>query len=73
MNENEFWVTVWKYAAITACVFVVSGIGSCQSSKYQVRKAIEAGATPMEAACAFDHGQVTDGSLCAIELLRKGG
>jgi amino acid permease len=66
MNESEFWVNVWKIAAVTVCVITTVSLGSCQSSKYQIRKAIEAGATPMEAACAFDQGNSHDGSICTI-------
>lgn len=71
MNDNEYWVNIWKLAAIVLCVIVVSSIGSCQASKYQIRKAIEAGSTAMEAACAFDHGNVSDNSLCTITAINK--
>lgn len=69
MDNNKYWLSIWKTAAVTLCVLIIASVGSCQSSKYQIRKAIEAGATPMEAACAFNHGNVSDGSLCAITLL----
>lgn len=70
MNE-EYWLRLWAVVILGVIAITVSSLVSCQASKYQLRKAIEAGASPMEAACAFDHGMVTDGSLCAIELTKK--
>lgn len=70
MDSNNFWLSIWKTAAIAICAVVVTSLASCQGNKYQIRKAIEAGATPMEAACAFGHGVVVDGPLCTIELMK---
>jgi len=71
MDDTTFWNNIWKYATIAFCVLVVCSFASCQASKYQIRKSVEAGATAMEAACAFDHGNVSDGSLCAITLIEQ--
>ena len=54
MNDNEFWIKCWKYAAIVFCIVVMGSIGSCQSSKYQIRKMVEAGSSATEAACAYE-------------------
>ncbi len=70
MEENDFWLRIFKISVIGVCVIVIALIGSCQSSKYQIRKSIEAGYSPMSVACAFDHGNVSDGTLCAIELVK---
>ncbi len=71
MDNATYWLTIFKYIAICFCVVVVSVIGSCQASKYQIRKAIEAGVSPMNAACAFDHGNIDSDTLCAITLLKN--
>ena len=70
-DDNIFWLKFWKYTLIAFCVIVVSAMGSCQANKYQLRKAIELSASPMEAACAFGHGVVSDGSLCMAELIGR--
>lgn len=63
---------MWKYVSVCFCITILASLGSCQASKYQIRKSIEAGSTAMEAACAFNYEMVTDGSLCAITLLKSG-
>lgn len=73
MNEGEFWVKIWKTFGVVVCVLVTLAVGSCQSSKYQIRKAIELGADPMEVACAFDNGNTSEGAICALALMRKNG
>ena len=70
MDDNEFWIKCWKYAAITSCIVLISGISSCQSTKYQIRKMVEAGASPIEAACAYDLGDSSiTPALCVVEKM----
>ena len=70
MNDNEFYIKVWKYLTIATCVVIISGMASCQSGNYQITRAIEAGATPLQAACAFQMGSSSSGDmLCTIEIL----
>jgi len=63
MNDNEFWIKVCKYIAIVFCVTMVSGMVSCQSSKYQLRKMTETTGSGIESACAIE--MISDGSLNA--------
>lgn len=66
MMDDELNLRFWKYLMIACCTVLAMFIGSCQSSKYQLRKAVEAGAMPMEAACAFKMGWDADKVLCAL-------
>ena len=70
MNDNEFWLKTWKVVGTVLCVIVISSIGSCQISNYQMRKMVESGATPIQAACAFDISNNRSDPLCSVELLR---
>lgn len=71
MSESAYWLRIWKCAAIFICIITVSLIGSCQSTKYQIRKGVEAGATPVEMACAYQIGVSSAGeALCAMELIK---
>lgn len=63
MEENQFWLTVWKYV-ITGFVALVTVLaGSCQMTNYQIRRAIDAGAAPIAARCAFDG----ENSRCVLQ------
>ena len=63
MNDNEYYAKCWKYA-VTGFVLIIMGfIGSCQTSNYHIRKAIEAGATPIAARCALTEA---DRPTCAV-------
>ena len=53
MNENEFWVRQIKTLVLGFLAFVTLMAGSCQSTNYQIRKSIEAGAHPNIAKCAI--------------------
>ena len=59
MND-EYIVKIWKYAITGFVVFVLAMIGSCQTSKYRIGKAIEAGASPIAARCALASDNSTD-------------
>lgn len=61
MDHNEFWIKAWKNTLIAFCIIVVSGMVSCQSSKYQLRKMTEATGSGIESACAIE--MISDGSL----------
>ena len=54
MDENEFFAKCWKYAITGFVVIILAGLGSCQATRYQIRSAIEAGATPIAAKCAIE-------------------
>ena len=71
MEDNEFWIKVCKYISIVVCVLIVSGFSSCQSSRYQIRKAVEAGSSAVEAACAFEMGNSSNEGLCTVEILKN--
>lgn len=69
MEENQFWLSVWKLIVLAFVIVVVAGIGSCQATRYQARMAFEAalesGATPLAARCAaLGEGQYADN--CAL-------
>ena len=61
MSENEFWIKAWRMSVIAFCIIVVSGMVSCQSSKYQLRKMTEKTGSGIESACAMS--MISDGAL----------
>ena len=62
MNTDQ-GIKVFKYSLTGLLVFIALVLGSCQSSKYQTRMAIEAGASPMAARCALT---MESGSDCLL-------
>jgi len=65
-----FWLPLLRTAIVGFVVIVVAGIGSCQGTRYQTRKMIEHGASPLAAACAIHGGSgATSGSINNCTLL----
>ncbi len=65
-EESKFWLTLWKYALIAFCVVVISGVASCQNTKYQLRKMSEKH-DPIKSACALHYGDNNgDSAVCGI-------
>jgi hypothetical protein len=54
MNENQFWIALWKIVGAVVVVMTVS-IGSCTANRhYQTRMLIEnTGVDPIGAKCAI--------------------
>lgn len=55
MNENQFWIAMWKVAGAVVVMMTVS-IGSCTANRhYQTRMLIEkTGVDPIGAKCAIE-------------------
>ena len=51
-NTHYLYLTI-KNCLLALCIIIISGMVSCQSTKYQTRKIVEAGNSPIEAACAI--------------------
>lgn len=68
MNDNEFWVKVWKVIAIILCVLIVSSAGCTANRHYQTRALIESGkADSLGARCAIDG----DGSAACSNITMR--
>lgn len=62
MDENEFWIGVWKIIATTAIMlFVVLTVNSV-AEKFAVQKMVERGENSIAARCAY--GSVHDDAVC---------
>ena len=66
MSEAEFWLKLWKYFLGTGTILAVTLMGNCQVTNLHIVRAIEAGASPMEARCALAS---SDGPSAACYLL----
>jgi len=63
MGDDEFFLTIWKLVAGVIIAIVVSISGCVIHQNVQISNAIENGADPMKASCAFNN----DGkSFCTI-------
>ena len=54
MNDNEFWIKVWKIAAFVFVVTILNVSGCTINKQSQIRSAIEKGTDPIAAKCAID-------------------
>ena len=63
MNDDAFFLTIWKLIAAVIITIVLSMSGCVMHTNTQISRAIENGADPMKASCAFNN----DGKLfCTI-------
>jgi len=53
MNEEEMIARIWKYSILGTVALFALFIGSCQTTKYRIVEAVEAGASVLEADCAL--------------------
>ena len=70
MEENTFWVKQLKTIVIGFLAFVALLIGSCQTTKFRITQAIEAGAHPYLAECALTDIICDELLVIEIEKLR---
>ena len=75
MEDNIFFLKIVKYVALVICTIIISITGGCQLSKYQIRKMVDAGASPTEAACAYaiqgEGMSAGDASICTLFLTEQ--
>ena len=71
MDENTFWISIWRAVAAAICVLVVS-IGGCVAhGQHLVSMAINNGADPIKAGCAINgiNGS-TSAAICAAAAVK---
>lgn len=54
MSDGEFWIKFWSRVLPFLAFIALLAMVSCQNTKLQVKRMVELGAEPMEAACAID-------------------
>jgi hypothetical protein len=59
VDDNQLIAAWVKWVTIGVVTFTVACIGSCQMTNYQIRRAIDSGAGPIAARCAFDSSGTT--------------
>lgn len=66
MDDNEFWIIVWKMVAISFVVVITTTAG-CDSYRARlVRDAISSGVDPIKASCAINGMSVSTAVICAM-------
>ncbi len=70
MDENQFWLNVWK--VITTGIFGVAAVvGGCVGhTDYRISEAIKAGGDPIATYCALSSA-TTDVRCVAVAITRK--
>ena len=72
MDDNEFFVKIFKYCVTGFVVIVVSMIGSCQMTNYRIVEAVKAGAHPLSIECALTDDMCELLEAAEAELIRSG-
>jgi hypothetical protein len=72
MNDDQkFWYSIWKLAAITVCVLIVSISGCTANDRRVVAAMIKNGADPIMARCSLGVSDSLDAMLCAQAIASK--
>jgi len=71
MDNNTFWIELWKYVTIVVVVLIVATVGSCQATKHKIQRMVEEGADPIIAACAVSDGGKPSVQLCMARVVQK--
>jgi hypothetical protein len=66
MDENQYWVAVWKTVATAFCMFVLTIAGCTVNSNLAVKQAIKDGADPIKAGCAINGVNSENIAVCTI-------
>lgn len=63
MDENTFWLGVWRAIITGICVLAVAGASCTIHADKRIADVIKAGADPIDAHCAFNG---IDNTPCAL-------
>lgn len=70
MNEEEFWITIWRNVLIAAVIVILGFSGCTIHRNQQISTAIKNGVVPERAKMAFS-GQVSESGIIASLLTLK--
>lgn len=69
MDENQYFVAIFKIIAASFCALVIAGAGCTANRHYQTRVLIEnANVSPIGAKCAMD-ADANSTPICIIESM----
>lgn len=54
MEDNKFWLSIWRTIAIVVCIAVISVTSCSINRQVLVSNAIEAGKDPISVKCALE-------------------
>ncbi len=66
MNDNEFWLNIWRAVGTFLAVVIVASQIYSTTTNHIIQDMVADGADPLEAACA-----VSSRELCAVVAARK--
>ena len=64
MDENQYWATIWKTAAATLSVFIMTVGGCTVNQHYKIAELVAGGADPIKAQCAIYGVQSNNAAVC---------
>ena len=71
MNDEQLFYQAVRFAIFGGVAVLFGVLGSCQLTNYQIRRTVEAGAEPFEAACAMTMGTNNDHTCIIIASTKK--
>lgn len=72
MNENEFWITVYKLIALVVCTLILI-VGGCSiHQQAMVVELVKTGADPIKANCGIMGPQSSNTAAICAQVATKG-
>jgi hypothetical protein len=70
MEDNEFWIKIWKSIGAVVCVLIISVSGCTMNKQYQTRMLIEnTKVNPIDANCAIE-GYIDRSGPCILRAAK---
>jgi len=70
MDDNQFYVAVWKIVGTAFCVLAVSIAGCVTHTHYRISEDLKSGVDPLMVACA--HNNDGSATACTIAAAKRG-
>lgn len=71
MDDNTFLLRIWRLAAGTICVLVVSIAGCSANDSRILAQMVRNGADPIAARCALGNLSTTGQVVCAVQAAKE--
>lgn len=66
MEDNKFWLGIWKTVAVCFCVLLLTISGCGINTNYTIETMVKNGADPIKVACVINGMRDGNAAICAM-------
>lgn len=67
MDENQFWITIWKIVAAVVVTLILTVGGCTVNQQFKIAELVAGGADPLKAQCAiYGAGNTSNATICGV-------